>query len=392
MSFNEWKNYKLGKDVVTKLGDGLHGTPKYDDNGKYYFINGSNLVDGKVVINSNTKKVTKEQFIKYKKDLSERTILLGINGTIGNIALYNNEMCILGKSAAYLNVNDNFDKQFIRYILANDHFQIYIKNNASGTTIKNVGLGLLREYEFLAPNKTTQSKIANVLSSLDDKIELNRQTNQTLETLAQTLFKEMSLPKSEELPDGWRVERLGNVCEVNKNTLNKKTDSLEWIDYIEISEVSKGIVGNVSRYNIGEEPSRAKRKLKNGDVILSTVRPDRGSYFLAINPLNSDIVSTGFAVFSATKVPFSFLYLFLTNENSLKYYGQVANGGTYPTINPNVIMDMELIIPSDDVLIEFNRIVEPILLQFHKNQKEIQTLSALRDSLLPKLMKGEIAL
>jgi len=148
---SEWKTNTLGKDVVTKLGDGLHGTPKYDDNGEYYFINGSNLVDGKIVINSNTKKVTEEEFVKYKKDLSDKTILLGINGTIGNVALYNNEMCILGKSAAYLNINDDFDKQFIRYVLTNDHFQIYIKNNASGTTIKNVGLGLLREYEFSAP-------------------------------------------------------------------------------------------------------------------------------------------------------------------------------------------------------------------------------------------------
>ena len=75
---SEWKTYTLGKDAVTKLGDGLHGTPNYDDNGEYYFINGSNLVDGKIVINSNTKKVTEEEFIKYKKDLSDKTILLAL--------------------------------------------------------------------------------------------------------------------------------------------------------------------------------------------------------------------------------------------------------------------------------------------------------------------------
>ena len=164
---SEWKTYTLGKDVVTKLGDGLHGTPIYDDNGEYYFINGSNLVEGKIIINSNTKKVTEEEFVKYKKDLSNKTILLGINGTIGNVALYNNEKCILGKSAAYLNINDDFDKHFVKYVLTNNHFQNYIKNNASGTTIKNVGLGLLREYEFSAPvDKAEQQQIIEKAFSL----------------------------------------------------------------------------------------------------------------------------------------------------------------------------------------------------------------------------------
>ena len=64
---NKWKEYKLN-DLVTKLGDGLHGTPKYDPNGDYYFINGSNLIDGKISVNDNTKRVTKEEFDKYKKE------------------------------------------------------------------------------------------------------------------------------------------------------------------------------------------------------------------------------------------------------------------------------------------------------------------------------------
>ena len=210
---NNWKKYKLG-EVATRIGDGLHGTPKYDNNGEYYFINGSNLIDGKIVINANTKKVSEQEFLKHKKELSERSILLGINGTIGNIALYQDEKCILGKSAAYINVEKKIDKNFIRYILANKHFQDFIKTNASGTTIKNVGLALLREYEFSAPeNKTTQSQIAQILTSFDDKIELLGQMNQTLETMAQTIFKEwfvdFNFPEFdgelvEGLPKGWK--------------------------------------------------------------------------------------------------------------------------------------------------------------------------------------------
>jgi len=177
--------------VTSKIGDGLHGTPVYDETGEYYFINGSNLVDGKIDMTSNTKRVSEEEYNKYKKELSDRTILLGINGTIGNVALYNNEKCVLSKSAAYLNTIDNFDKGFLKYILLNDHFQKYIKTKATGTTIKNVGLALLREYEFWAPESLeTQRSIASILSSLDDKIGLNLQMNKTLEAIAQALFKE----------------------------------------------------------------------------------------------------------------------------------------------------------------------------------------------------------
>ena len=74
----------------------------------------------------------------------------------------------------------------------------------------------------------------------------------------------------------------------------------------------------------------------------------------------------------------------------MNYYGQVANGGAYPAINPNVIMDMDVIIPKDTVLNKFHKITEPLFLQYYTNEQENQTLIALRDSLLPKLMKGEI--
>ena len=101
--YSRWKRVML-QEIVYKLGDGLHGSPEYDINGEYYFINGNNLIDGKIVIKDSTQRVTEKEYLKYKKDLNDRTILLGINGTIGNVAIYNGEKCILGKSACYFNV------------------------------------------------------------------------------------------------------------------------------------------------------------------------------------------------------------------------------------------------------------------------------------------------
>ena len=133
---SEWKKVTL-QDVVSILGDGLHGTPKYDEEGEYFFINGNNLSNGRIVMKNKTKRASKGEYEKYKKELNDRTILVSINGTLGNIAIYNGEKCFLGKSACYFNVLESVNKSFIRYVVTNNHFQRYINNLAHGTTIKN---------------------------------------------------------------------------------------------------------------------------------------------------------------------------------------------------------------------------------------------------------------
>jgi len=91
---SEWKKVTL-QDVVSILGDGLHGTPKYDEEGEYFFINGNNLSNGRIVMKNKTKRASKGEYEKYKKELNDRTILVSINGTLGNIAIYNGEKCFL---------------------------------------------------------------------------------------------------------------------------------------------------------------------------------------------------------------------------------------------------------------------------------------------------------
>lgn len=185
---SSWIKVKLS-DVTTKIGDGLHGTPKYDENGEYYFINGSNLLNGKIVIIDESKRVSKDEFLKYQKELNDRTILVSINGTLGNIAVYNGENIVLGKSVCYLNVISNVNRDYIRYILSSGLFQEYIHREATGSTIKNVSLKMMRNFEFSLPEIETQNYIAEVLGGLDKKIQLNTQINQTLEQIAQTIFK-----------------------------------------------------------------------------------------------------------------------------------------------------------------------------------------------------------
>ena len=185
-----WK-WKEIREITSVLGDGLHGTPKYSETGEYFFINGNNLSDGKIEIKENTKCVSVEEYEKYKKPLNERTIFVSINGSLGYTAFYSNEKVILGKSACYFNVIDSIDKHYIRYFITSNTFTSYANKNATGSTIKNVGLKTMREFKVpIPPTLEEQQLIVDELESkltVCDKIE---------ETISQSLLQAESLRQS----------------------------------------------------------------------------------------------------------------------------------------------------------------------------------------------------
>lgn len=157
------------KDITTKLGDGLHGTPKFDVSGSVYFINGNNLDNGKIIIKQDTKTTTKEEYAKYKKELNERTILVSINGTVGNVAFYNNEKIILGKSACYFNLKENISKEYIKQLIQSNYFLAYASRNASEMTIKNVSLDAMRKFPVPMPPLNEQELISENINQLQEQ-------------------------------------------------------------------------------------------------------------------------------------------------------------------------------------------------------------------------------
>lgn len=130
----DWEVKKFSA-ITDKIGDGLHSTPIYDDNGNYYFINGNNLVNYKIYFSENTKKVSEHEFYKHKIELNNQTILMSINGTIGNIAFYNGENIVLGKSACYLNLRKNENKNFIANVLQTSKLIAHFEKELTGSTI-----------------------------------------------------------------------------------------------------------------------------------------------------------------------------------------------------------------------------------------------------------------
>lgn len=166
----EWMEKNL-ESLTDKIGDGIHTTPKYDSSGEYYFINGNNLIDGKIVIDDKTKRVSTFESEIHKKELTEKTILLSINGTIGNVAFYNSEKVVLGKSACYIVPNKKLNNIFLYYSLQTPKNTNYFISELTGSTIKNLSLKSIRKTEVNLPSEKEQQKIASVLSSLDEMIQ-----------------------------------------------------------------------------------------------------------------------------------------------------------------------------------------------------------------------------
>lgn len=436
---SDWIEVQL-QDIVTKLGDGLHGTPKYSENGEYYFINGNNLENGQIVFKEQTKRVDHTQYLKYKKELNERTLLVSINGTIGNVAYYNGEKVVLGKSACYFNLKDDIDKGYVRYVLSGHYFQSYLHAFATGTTIKNVSLKSMREFSFPIPPLPEQKAIAHILGSLDDKIELNRQMNGTLEAMAQALFKswfidfdpviDNALAAGNAIPDEFaeRAEQRKSI--ERKDNLDIHSlfpDEFELTE--EIGWIPKGWgiseVKDFGQVVCGKTPSKKKAEYYGNDISFikipdmhdvawATTTTDNLS-FEGSNSQKNKLIPKGSicvsciatvgkvlitsreahtnqqinSVIPAEKNTLYYLYSsFLAMEKNLQ---DLASGGAVTlNLNTSNFSKIKIILPPSLVLDAYDSAVNSLYVKNLKLLIQNQELAKIRDTLLPKLMSGEL--
>ena len=206
-------------DLCEKIGDGLHGTPIYSQTGNYYFINGNNLENGKIIVSSDTPKVNDSVFEKNNKELNDSTILMSINGTIGKLAYYNNEKVMLGKSVAYFKVNYKCIKEYCYQLIQTANVQCQFQKGLTGSTIKNLGLNTIKNTNVKVPCLPEQQKIAEFLSTIDTVIAKQKETVSAWEErkkgVMQKLFSQEVRFKADdgsEFPD-WEKKKLEDVVE-----------------------------------------------------------------------------------------------------------------------------------------------------------------------------------
>ncbi|XCN72097.1 MAG: restriction endonuclease subunit S [Candidatus Electrothrix aestuarii] len=440
----EWQEVQL-QDIVTILGDGLHGTPKYDEDGEYYFINGNNLEEGRIVFRDKTKRVAHDQFVKYKKKLNDRTILVSINGTIGNVAYYNGEKIILGKSACYFNLVDGVEKGFVRYVLSGSIFQNYLHQYSTGTTIKNVSLKDMREFSFQLPSVNEQKAIAHALGTLDDQIELNRQMNETLEAMAQTLFKSWFVdfdpvidnaqasgkeipeelreraearaalgdkrkPLPEDIrslfpdefiyndemgwiPKGWEVAPLSKITTELRRGISPK-----YIEKGGVRVVNQRCIRNHEiDYTLTRLNDETKRKvdgrlLEKGDLLINSTGVGTLGRMAQVHTLSEPtVVDSHVTVARANKnkyLPYTFARMMLSLEPYVEEMGEGTTGQT--ELSRKNLAQLQVIVPPVKTQENAEKYFYELYHKASLNIKNSSTLSLARDTLLPKLLSGEL--
>jgi type I restriction enzyme, S subunit len=190
------------------------------------------------------------------------------------------------------------------------------------------------------------------------------------------------------------------VAPSEKNTANETLEKRLWaaadarnapneLHYIDISSVSPGQIDTITTYAFATAPGRARRIVQHGDVLWSCVRPNRRSHVQVMHPEPNTIASTGFAVLTARKVPFTFLYFTTTTDDFVAYLTNNATGAAYPAVTAATFEKADLLIPCAPLLRKFGEATIPMAEQIHTLQRQIQNLRRTRDLLLPRLLSGQ---
>ena len=390
------RKYKLA-DYIDSFGDGIHGTPNYDENGEYYFINGNNLKNGKIEITSNTLKISSDEYKRIKRNLSDNTLLVSINGTLGNIAFYNNEKIALGKSACFLNLNKCACRPFIRYVLESKEFKTYMNRVAGQSTIKNVSPTQVSEYEFFAPSYSDQARIAKVLSTIDREITINREINRNLEELAKQIydywFVQFDFPNEEgkpykssggkmvwndvlkrEIPDGWEVKLLKDIIEIKRGiTITEKQTTSGTIKVV--------AAGLTYSYLHGESNRTPNCITVSGS----------GANAGFVNFWREPIFASDCSTIQFDNDIDTILCYYTLKKQEKRFY-QISHKSAQPHILPSDIGEIPMVIPSNSIKERITQFFIKTNKQIAENTKELEHLTSLRDNLVPLLMNGQVTL
>ncbi|MDG1277001.1 MAG: restriction endonuclease subunit S [Algoriphagus sp.] len=345
-------NTKRLEEICDKIGDGLHGTPKYDENGDYPFINGNNLSQGILQITDTTKRVGDNEYKKHKKHLGERSLLLSINGTIGNLAYYRGEQILLGKSAAYISFSEDFSLPFGFYLLQTSSIRNFFSSELTGSTIKNLSLKTIRETKAEIPSLPEQQKIATFLTAVDRRIELLEQKKEKLEAykkgVMQQIFSRQIRFKQDdgsEFPD-WEEKKLGEVGDIVVGGTPSTTQKEYWggnIGWIGSGELKDDYVSFPTKHI-------THSGLKNS----STIMMPKGTVLLAMT--GATLGKTGLLTFEccgnqsvAGILPskrFDSYFMFQVLQNEKNQIFSFAGGAAQIGINKKNIEGLTINLPS----------------------------------------------
>lgn len=340
---------------------------------------------------------------KYNSD--GETLIIGRVGAFCGNVFYSKQNCWVTDNAIIGKVNRGNSPKYFYYLLS----QIGLNNYRGGSSQPLLNQGTLNGIEIEAPSDLpTQTRIAAILSSLDDKIELNRRTNATLEAMAQTLFKKYFVEDidPDNLPEGWRWGKLSDVAEFsNGNAFSSKElldkDNGNCFHVFKMGHIKRGggfnNEGTKSYFSKTKANGLDKYILKKGDLLMCMTDMKDSMALLGHTALMNEndkyIVNQRVGLIRAKNeldINYPFLYLLTNSSEFIEDLRSRANSGVQVNLSTSEIKNSRTIIPSRSINQEFNNAVEPLYEKIFLTIKENEKLIEVRDSLLPKLMSGEI--
>ncbi len=391
----EWLTFRLG-DVCSKIGSGATprgGSGVYLDHGDIALIRSQNIYNDGFHHDGITYLTQRHAAELANVEVAEHDVLLNITGD--SVA----RSCQVDASVLPARVNQHVAiirsdpsllwPRFLRYYLVSPAMQAEMLSLAgAGATRNALTKGMIESVDVAAPADIDEQRaIAQILGMLDDKIELNRRMNETLEALAQALFKFWFIDATETgFPEGWREGTLGGVAENMRRTVGAdQIDSST--PYIGLEHMPRRCIA-LSEWKNSDELESNKFAFRRGEILFGKLRP----YFhkVGVAPLDG-VCSTDILVMRPKEPEWFGFVLGHTSSIELVNHVDAASTGTkMPRTNWNDIARYEILLPPKRVAAAFTEKVEPLIERIIANIHESRTLAVLRNLLLPKLMSGEL--
>ena len=396
---SEWKEYIL-EDVIEKFIDYRGKTPRKTSFGiplmTAKIIKGGRLLEP-------TEYIAKEDYFDWMtRGFPEiNDVLLTTEAPLGEVALVKDKNVALGQRIITLQTRkDLCDSVFLKYYLQSFEGQATLQSRASGSTVEGIKSAELKKIEISLPPLTEQKNIALILFNLDNKIDLLHRQNATLEKMAETLFRQWFVERFPEPVEGeakeeWEVKQLKEITDIAIGRTPPRKESkwfstnpkdIKWISIKDLGD--DGVfISNTSEYLTKEAVETFNIPVIPKDTVVLSFKMTVGRVAITFEEMLSNEAIAHFKFNNKTPFSKEYLYIFL---KTFKYETLGSTSSIVTAINSAMIKEMEILIPDEFTMNAFKNETEPLFNKIKTNQPQIGTLTALRDTLLPKLMSGEV--
>lgn len=383
---------ELGSLVDRKIGYGIV-QPGQSVSGGVPVIKVNNIISGLYEI-SDLETTTLENDSKHSRTrLNGGELIVSVVGTIGKTAIVPNEFagCNLVRATALIDIKSKWLTSWVKYYIDSKYGQDYIHQNLNTTVQPTLNIKSLVEMPIPFFDQVYMEKAVGILASIDQRIENNKKINNNLEQQARTLFKSWFVdfaPFDGRMPKEWTPGKLKDILKLNRRSIKAGENKL--LPYLPIDVIPMHTFA-LTEFRPNEEAQSSLITFNKDDIVIGAMRV----YFhrVVIAPCDGITRTTCFTLSPYDCNYLAFGLLCCDQESSIEYAQTTSKGSTMPyAVWDGGLGDMEIVIPTEEVASNFNELVMPMIRQIQNSYYENAALRELRDSLLPRLMTGEIDL